>query len=122
MRNGGLIDSQERCCGTWWDPRTTIAFSQSCWVSLGITWDLSFPPLDMIIRARSDFEGSIFREVVLVASWCIWCHCNDIIFDHGSLSLARCKTCFVGEMAPVLLRDKPRVKLMLDNFMSSLSF
>jgi hypothetical protein len=35
--------------------------SKDCWDSIAIHWELSLPPLDMIITARSDFGSSIFR-------------------------------------------------------------
>lgn len=95
------------------------SFSQSCCATLGISWVLSLPPLHMIIQARQDFGRSIFREIIIVASWCIWCHRNSIIFDNGSISLARWKEEFRNELALVSLRARPVVKLSLDKWMSS---
>jgi hypothetical protein len=34
----------------------------------------------MFLKAREDFNSVIFREVVIIASWNLWCHRNDIIF------------------------------------------
>jgi hypothetical protein len=37
-------------------------FSLSCWNHIGIHWDFSLPPLDMLIEARTNFGSPIFRE------------------------------------------------------------
>lgn len=51
-------------------------FTQTLWIYLGVQWDLSQPPLDIILTARAHFGSSIFSEVIIVAAWCIWCHRN----------------------------------------------
>ena len=38
-------------------------FSQSCWNTIPISWNLNLQPLDMVIEAREAFGSSIFREV-----------------------------------------------------------
>ncbi|KAF8673401.1 hypothetical protein HU200_048965 [Digitaria exilis] len=48
---------------------------------LGVQWDLNLHPLDMILSSRAIFGSSIFREVIILVAWCIWCHRNSIIFD-----------------------------------------
>lgn len=55
-------------------------FSRWVWRLLNISWDLAKPPLDMIIDARQQFGSPIFREIIMVAAWSIWCHRNSIIF------------------------------------------
>ncbi|KAF8671047.1 hypothetical protein HU200_050326 [Digitaria exilis] len=47
-------------------------FSQACWIYLGIKWDLSLQPLDMIIASRQGIGSTIFREIVIVAAWSLW--------------------------------------------------
>ncbi|KAF8670980.1 hypothetical protein HU200_050252 [Digitaria exilis] len=67
----------------------------------------------MIIAARHMFGSPIFREIVIVSCWSIWCHRNSIIFDNGSLSLLAWKHFFVQEVSMVLLRVKAYVKALL---------
>lgn len=42
-------------------------FSLAYWNSIGIQWDLSLQPLDMIIQARLNFGSHIFREILISA-------------------------------------------------------
>lgn len=57
-------------------------FSQACWNSIGINWNLALPPLDMIIDSRLTFGSPIFREIIITACWCIWTARNGVIFDN----------------------------------------
>lgn len=85
-------------------------FSQVCWIFLGIQWELSLQPLDTIITARERFGSTIFRDIIIVASWSIWTHQSSIIIDGASLSFARWRQVFLEEMALVTLRVKPVLK------------
>ncbi|KAF8752424.1 hypothetical protein HU200_011966 [Digitaria exilis] len=85
-------------------------FSQACWVFLGIQWNLNLPPLDMILSSRAIFGSSIFREVIILAAWCIWCHQNCIIFDDKTVSFAPWYGCFSTELKLVTLTAKPGMK------------
>lgn len=49
----------------------TCPFSVRCWQELGIAWDTSLPLMEMITHSRNLFGLSIFREVVIIAGWCI---------------------------------------------------
>lgn len=69
---------------------------------------------DIILDARQQFGSPVFREVVIIACWCIWLHRNTIIFYHGTLSLARWRNHFKEELAPVALRAKTSLKLELE--------
>jgi hypothetical protein len=40
----------------------------------------------------------------MVASWCIWNHRNDIIFDNVSLSLVKWRSSFKEELETTLAR------------------
>jgi len=42
-------------------------FNLSCWNRIGIHWDLSLPPLDMLIEASTAFGSPIYREIVITA-------------------------------------------------------
>ncbi|KAF8696711.1 hypothetical protein HU200_036337 [Digitaria exilis] len=59
------------------------------------------------------FGSPIFREIVMVGCWSIWCHMNSIIIDNGSLSLLPWKHFFVLEVSMVLFRVKAYVKALL---------
>ncbi|KAF8753586.1 hypothetical protein HU200_011621 [Digitaria exilis] len=56
----------------------------------------------MIIAARAAFGNAIFREIVIVASWSIWKHRNNIIFNGESLSFNKWRLCFFQEMSLIL--------------------
>ena len=47
-------------------------FSQDCWNTLHIHWNLNLDPLDMVIEARTTFGHCIFREIMITACWIIW--------------------------------------------------
>lgn len=89
---------------------------------LGITWDTSLQPPEMILRAREDFRSCIFREVLIIACWSIWCHGNSIIFYNGTLSFMRWRNFFERKMNPVALRVKPEFSNKITNWLSSLQF
>jgi hypothetical protein len=64
-----------------------------------------------LITARRIFGSSIFREVSMLACWCIWLHRNSIVFYRGDLSFARWKrhlrvTSAVPLLEPLRLREK----------------
>jgi hypothetical protein len=63
-------------------------FSSDCWNSIGIHWELSMQPLDMIIHARTTFGNHIFREIFITACWMIWNVRNGTIFDNKACLLA----------------------------------
>ncbi|RCV21660.1 hypothetical protein SETIT_4G155300v2 [Setaria italica] len=86
-------------------------FSQACWIFLDIAWDLNLPTLNMVIQARERFGSVIFREIVMVAAWSIWCHRNSIVFDRAS---------FMEEIKLVTLRAKPAIKEKIKIWLSSL--
>ena len=85
-------------------------FSIQCWQALGISWDPSLALTEMIMQARNQFGLAIFREVAIVAAWCIWTHMNSIIFDGASLSFDRWRQAFKSEFGLILHRAKPALK------------
>jgi hypothetical protein len=87
---------------------------------LGIAWDITLDHQLMFLKAREDFNSVIFREVIIITSWNLWCHHNNIIFDGASLSFSAWRRAFLQDLKAVTLRVKPQLKLKLDNFMSSL--
>lgn len=74
------------------------AFSQSCWNTLTISWNLSLPPLHMVIDARSNFGNPIFREICITACWVIWTTRNAVIFDNAQISINDWKRRFKEEL------------------------
>ncbi|KAF8650895.1 hypothetical protein HU200_063808 [Digitaria exilis] len=63
----------------------------------------------MILQALQDFGSSIFRQVVMLAYWVIWCHRHSIIFDNGTTSFEVWRA-FFEELKLVTLGVKPVVK------------
>jgi hypothetical protein len=57
----------------------------------------------MIITVRERFASLIFKEIVIIASWAIWTHHNNKVFDGASLSCNSFKSFFLS------LRAKPCV-------------
>lgn len=76
-------------------------FSQVCWNSLGIMWNLPVDPMDMISEAQhhfNHFNSKAFRDVLITTCWSIWCHKNS-----ASTSLVRWKAHFRVEFSIVSL-------------------
>ncbi|KAG2579233.1 hypothetical protein PVAP13_6NG251300 [Panicum virgatum] len=94
-------------------------FSSQCWQATGILWDTSLPLGEMVMQARQDFGAMIFREIAIVAAWCIWTHRNSIIFNGQSLSFTRWWQAFIADLSLVLHRAKASVKEELVNWVSS---
>jgi hypothetical protein len=96
-------------------------FSKECWDSIPIHWDLSLPPLDMVIVARTDFGSSIFREIFITACWVIWKTRNVVIFDNAQASVDFWKIQFREELGLVCIKTKLDKHLTLslwrDNFL-----
>lgn len=72
-------------------------FAQSCWTVIGIQWNFSIPPLDMVIEARNAFGSSIFKEVMITACWTIWTSRNGLIFDNKACNVVSWKNRFKEE-------------------------
>lgn len=95
-------------------------FSASCWAYLRIHWNVALMPDAMLSQARRNFNSKIFREVLIVGCWTIWCHKNRIIFDNMGVDLGRWKHSFKDELKLVSLRAKPEIKLLVDSFVCNL--
>lgn len=91
-------------------------FSKQCWQSILIHWDLNLTPDSMLLAARQRFNSKIFREVLIIGCWSMWCHRNQIIFDGGTLSLARWKIAFREEFMQLGYRAKTCIKPLLQEF------
>lgn len=96
------------------------SFGKWCWRFLNIDWDTQLQPEEMLLRASSNLV-QIFREIWMTASWCIWYHRNDIIFDHKTLSLSRWRISFKEEMSLVVLKDKTSVKQPIEEWLCNIN-
>lgn len=108
--------SEETCFHLFFE----CPFSQQCWTSIPIQWDLSLPPLDMIIAARSDFGSVIFREIFITACWIIWKTRNAVIFDNGQININRWKIQFHEELGLVCIKAKSTRANLLNSWRDSL--
>jgi hypothetical protein len=95
-------------------------FSKWCWRMLSIHWNTSLTPQDTLIRGHRQFNCRIFREVIMVAGWTIYCHRNANTFDGASRSLRRWMEAFKDEFALIIHRAKPSTKVLLSSWLSSL--
>jgi hypothetical protein len=95
-------------------------FSKCCWSLLNIQWDTSLCSQDMLIKGQRQFNSPIFREVLIVGGWIIWCHRNVAIFDGAVVSLGRWQEAFKDEFALITLRANARTKPLLTSWLSSL--
>jgi hypothetical protein len=80
------------------------SFSQDCWSSISISWNLSLPPLDMVIDAQTNFGNAIFRELFITACWVIWTMRNSVVFDNEQVSLNLCKRIYKDELDLVCIK------------------
>jgi hypothetical protein len=94
-------------------------FSLRCWTFIGFFWDISLPLSEMVVHARTAFGLAIFREIAILAAWCIWTHRNSIIFDGGSLSFRRWRQALEDELSFLLHRAKPSLKAEIELWMSN---
>ena len=86
------------------------SFSQACWDTIPINWDLNLPPLDMVIVARSNFGRPIFREIFITACWVIWTARNAILFDNEHVDLSKWKRLFKKEIGQVCTKAKSTIQ------------
>ncbi|GJM91631.1 hypothetical protein PR202_ga08027 [Eleusine coracana subsp. coracana] len=96
------------------------SFSQNCWHYLGIHRNLNLQPDAMLLQARENFQSRIFREILMVACWTLWCYRNRVIFDEAPTSFGAWKHLFLEEIMLVRPRAKPSVQSRLDLFFNSL--
>jgi hypothetical protein len=56
-------------------------FAQMCWTALHHVWDLSLPVVEMIEDGKRQFSHACYMEVMILSSWAIWIHRNNLIFN-----------------------------------------
>ena len=103
------------CEGTSFHIFFECSFSQACWDSIPISWNLNLSPLNMMVNAREQFGSQIFREIVITTCWAIWTLRNSIIFDNGQCSILIWRRKFKDEMDLVCIKanEKRRGPLTL---------
>jgi hypothetical protein len=90
-------------------------FAESCWTALHIVWDLSLPVLEMNEQQKRQFLSVCYIEPIMMATWVIWIHRNNTIFNNGVMCLARWK----HEFREYFLLRKYRAKPSLESSMAS---
>jgi hypothetical protein len=88
-------------------------FSAWFWHLVAIAWDPSLPMMERLQSARVGFGASIFMEIVILVSWCIWTLRNRVIFDGAVSSLGQWKRSLREELFLCLLKCKPTKKSLL---------
>ena len=53
----------------------------------------------------------------MVACWTIWCHCRSNIFESRVLSLATWKGILREDLALILHREKPTLRVLLEKWL-----
>jgi len=94
-------------------------FSQDCWSSIPISWNLNLPPLDMILEARTNFGSPIFRELFTTACWIIWTTRNRVIFDQGQVNINIWRRDFKEELGLVCTKANPSRQNSLSSWRDS---
>jgi hypothetical protein len=79
-------------------------FSIACWGPINIVWNTNLAPEDMIKEAYLSSNKRFFREVMILACWCIWTHRSSIIFYHQTSSIIRWLQCFKDDVRKTLPR------------------
>jgi hypothetical protein len=75
----------------------------------------------MVIKARTIFGHSIFRELMITACWIKWKTRNNIIFDNGNCNLSTWKRLFKEELGLVCIKAKAATKGPLSLWRDSFS-
>lgn len=81
---------------------------------------MSLPLIEMVEHQRSQFGYSCYMEVIMLATWTIWIHRNNIIFNVGQVSFVRWKREFKEVLILCDHRAKPSLQLDLTAWLSSL--
>jgi hypothetical protein len=90
-------------------------FGQMCWASLHIVWDISLSVTDMIEDGRRHFHHSCYMEAIVIASWAIWIHRNNFIFNEEQICFGHWKK----EFKDLFNICKHRAKVALEHDMAA---
>jgi hypothetical protein len=83
-------------------------------------WDLSLSMVELIEDGKRHFTHSCFMEVTMIASWAIWIHHNNLIFNNVPISFARWKMEFSELLFVCKFRAKPILANDIDDWLASL--
>jgi hypothetical protein len=72
-------------------------FSQECWRSLNILWDLTLGFFSMMDEAKKNYQHGFFMEIFLLGCWHIWKQRNAFIFNRGHPSQQSWRAGFLEE-------------------------
>lgn len=105
---------------TSWHLFFECPFSQTCWNTIPIIWNLNLQPFDMVLEARETFGIKIFREIFIIACWIIWLTKNNVVFDNEQANVTTWKRRFRDELGHMCTKAKiaiqPQLNLLRDNY------
>jgi hypothetical protein len=85
-------------------------FSRYLWWKLNHEWNNDLNFLDMMMDRKQRKNLQYFNESVILGSWSLWNHRNNIIFDNEERSLDTCFIMFTVYFKQVIQRAKPGLK------------
>ena len=94
-------------------------FSSKIWSYLQINWDGTSVG-QCLNRAKRDFTGPCFMEIVILACWNIWKQHNGWIFKNVRPSFRAWKALFVLDISLLKFRVKPSDAHSIDSWLRSL--
>ena len=94
-------------------------FSSRVWNYLNIQWR-DDTLLNNLLRARKEFPGPCFTEVVILACWNIWKQRNGLIFKETLPSFKGWRAGFFHDITMLLYRVKRSVRPSLSSWLDNL--
>jgi hypothetical protein len=85
-------------------------FSRNFWWKLNHEWNNDLNFLDMIMDGKQRRTLQFFNESVILGSWSLWNHRNNIIFDNQERSMDTCFSMFSDYFKQIIQRAKPGLK------------
>lgn len=77
--------------------------------------------VDLIQDGKNRFRLRIFKEILIIACWCIWLHRNKVIFHQGVASLLAWCIEFREAFALVIYQVKPSLWEVFVNWLRDFS-
>jgi hypothetical protein len=91
-----------------------------CWTALHHVWNLSLSVVEMIEDGKEQFTHACYMEVVILASWAIWIHRNNLIFNNVHISFGKWKHDFRDLFLLCIHRAKSDLVEDMTSWLSSL--
>jgi hypothetical protein len=95
-------------------------FSNQCWASLNMQWQVFGTRLYIVEQGRRDWSGPLFMEVMLTGSWNIWKEHNAYLFQGVAPSLDSWKSRFMKDFELLVHRTKSCYHSFIFNIVSRL--